>query len=120
MEKELKNLNIKNLVQTEWINQFNEKQQREIREGLENNLDVSIYAKKEFTWEQMFYIRKGLKNNLDISWYAKKEFDWKQMQIIILGLKDNLDVSSYANEKFTAKQMGEIREQLLAEKYFLI
>lgn len=71
MEKELKNLNIKNLVQTEWINQFNEKQQREIREGLENNLDVSIYAKEEFTWEQMFYIRKGLKNNLDISSICK-------------------------------------------------
>ena len=47
------NLNIENLIKTEWFNQFNKKQRRIIEEGLEKKLDVSIYAKPEFTWMQM-------------------------------------------------------------------
>jgi len=34
----------------------------QIRIGLENNLDVSIYAKSEFNDEQMFEIRLDLTN----------------------------------------------------------
>ena len=32
----------------------------EIREGLENNLNVSVYAKKEIPSDKMFKIRKKL------------------------------------------------------------
>ena len=34
----------------------------EIRLGLEENLDVSIYAKKEFVWFQMKEIREKLEH----------------------------------------------------------
>ena len=40
------NLNVENLVKTKWFNQFEIYQQEEILEGLKNNLDVSMYAKK--------------------------------------------------------------------------
>ena len=43
------NLNIENLIKTECFNQFDKKQRRIIEEGLEKNLDVSIYAKTDFT-----------------------------------------------------------------------
>ena len=52
----------------------------EIREGLEEGLDVSIYAKEIFSDKQMEEIRVGLEDNLDVSQYAKSEFDWKQMR----------------------------------------
>ena len=54
----------------------------EIRFGLEYNLDVSIYAKKEFNFFKMYQIRLGLKDNLDVSKYAKSELSWKQMREI--------------------------------------
>ena len=120
MKKQYNNSDIKKLATTEWFNQFDKDQQEEILKGIEKELDVSFYANPVFNWEQMDEIRDGLESDVDVSIYAKKEFDWKQMQIIFLGLKDNLDVSSYANEKISAKQMGEIRGQLLREKYFLI
>ena len=44
------NLIIENLIKTEWINQFNKYQQEEITKGIEDNLDVFIYAKSEFDW----------------------------------------------------------------------
>ena len=93
MNKIYNNLNIDNLMKTDWINQFKPYQQKEIKDG---------YKKK-----------------LDISWYAKKEFDWMQMRTIRLGLIDNLDVSIYANTKTSWQEMEQIRLKSLKEKYAL-
>ena len=54
------NLNIENLIKTDWKNQFNENQLKEINFGLKYNLDVSIYAKPEFSWHEMEQIRLKL------------------------------------------------------------
>ena len=79
MNKIYNNLNIENLIKTNWFEQFNIHQKHEILKGLKNNVDVLIYAKTEFDWHQMFEIREGLKDNLDVSLYAKPEYSWKQM-----------------------------------------
>ena len=57
MKKIHNNLNIENLIKTEWFNQFDEYQQEEINLGLEDNLDVSIYANSEISWQAMREIR---------------------------------------------------------------
>ena len=59
MNKIYNNLNIKNLVKTEWFDRFDPNEQEEILEGLRNNLDVSWYANPEFSWNQMKEIRLG-------------------------------------------------------------
>ena len=86
MKKQHKNLSIDNLTKTEWFNQFNEEQKNEILNGLEDNLDVSIYAKPEFDCLEMEEIRLGLEDDLDVSIYAKSEFDWEEMRSIRLDL----------------------------------
>ena len=60
MNKIYNNLSIDNLTKTKWFNQFNEKQQEQIKLGLEDDLNVSIYAKPEFHEYQMEEIREGL------------------------------------------------------------
>ena len=60
MNKIYNNLTVDNLIKTDWFNQFNKSQQKEIRLGLEEGLNISWYAKKEFIQEQMFEIRIGL------------------------------------------------------------
>ena len=87
---------------------FNSQQMKQIRIGLENRLDVSIYAKPEFDDDQMWEIRFGLEKGLDVSIYAKPEFDWSQMRQIRYGLEKGLDVSIYAKPEFDSKQMREI------------
>ena len=82
------NLNVENLIKTEWFNQFDEFQKKQIRTGLEENLNVSIYANPEFNVYQMNQIRLGLKENLDVSLYAKKEYNSKQMKEIREKLKN--------------------------------
>ena len=68
MEKIHNNLNIENLIKTEWFNQFNKNQKRQILLGLKNNLDVSIYANPELLWGEMEYFRLNLleKNALEL------------------------------------------------------
>ena len=89
------------------------KQLEQIRIGLENKVDVSIYEKREFNWEQMMEIRLGLENKVNVSTYAKPEFSWEQMHEIRMGLEENLDISVYTNPEFDWEQMSNIREALL-------
>ncbi len=96
-------------MKSQYFNQFDENQEKEIEIGLLNNVDVSIYAKPEFDWGQMQAIRGGLEKNLDVSIYAKPDFDAWQMLSIKAGLLNNLDVSVYAKPEFNSFQMNEIR-----------
>ena len=82
MNKIYNNLNIENLINTEWFNQFDKYQQEEIKLGLEDNLNVSLYAKPEFSSEEMELIRLGLIDNLDVILYANPEYDWERMNQI--------------------------------------
>ena len=56
--------------------------------------------KKKYEATQMYQIRLGLKENLDLSIYSKKKLDWQQMKEVRLGLQDNLDASVYAKPNF--------------------
>ena len=82
MNKIYNNLNVDNLMKTEMFDQFNEKQQEQIRLGLEKNIDVSIYANSNFNFLQMRQIRLGLEKDLNVSIYAKPKYNWKKMKRI--------------------------------------
>ena len=73
MKKIYNNLNIDNLMKSEWFNQFNKEQQKEIRYGLEDNLDVLIYAKPEVSWQEMKVIRDELFNKRKINKKTMRE-----------------------------------------------
>ena len=60
------NLTIANLMKTDWINQFENLQLNEIKEGLKDNLNVSYYAKSEYDWMKMRELRTTLKYGSDI------------------------------------------------------
>ena len=110
------NLSIENLMLTDWFNQFDKEQQREIKIGLNEGLDVSWYAKKDFSDGDMYLIRMGLEDDLDVSWYANERFDTRQRVEIFAGLREGLDISKYANPKLTDEEMNKIREKLKKEK----
>ena len=86
MNKIYNNLSVENLTKTDWINQFNSEQRKQILAGLKENIDVSIYAKSNFSFMQMSQIRVGLEENLDVSQYAKTEFTYQEMEEIRLKL----------------------------------
>lgn len=118
-KKELKmynNLTVENLMKTNWFNQFDKEQQREIKIGLNEGLDVSWYAKKEFSEADMYLIRIGLEDDLDVSWYATEKYNTKQKVEILIGLRDGLDISKYTNPKLTDEEMNKIREKLKKTK----
>ena len=93
MNKEYNNLTIENLTKTDWFDQFDRMQQYQIKKGLrEETSNVSIYAKPEFNDLQMREIRLGLELNLDVSKYAFPEYSWEQMDDIKKELLKELDL----------------------------
>ena len=99
MNKIYNNLSIENLTKTDWINQFDEDQKIQIRWGLAESLDVSIYAKTNISAYKMEEIRKKKGKEINVILgekteeleKAKKEFDFEKIEELILDLK-NLSV----------------------------
>lgn len=88
----------------------------EIRTGLYEGLNVSIYADSKYNWMQMREIRLGLEKKLKVSFYTNSLFSHWQMKEIRLGLEAGLDVTSYAKLIFSSTDMKEKRKKLLKEK----
>ena len=86
MNKIYNNLTIENLIKTDWFNQFYQDQQEQILEGLKSNIDVSLYAKTDFSHNQMRNIRIALEKNLDFSDFINPIYHYMNMKQIRLGL----------------------------------
>ena len=54
------NLTIENLIKTEWFNQFNSDQKKQILLGFEENIDVLQYVKPDLHFREMEEIRLKL------------------------------------------------------------
>lgn len=106
------NLQIEQLLDTDWANQFNKYQLHHIRDGLSNNLDVSIYAKPELYAEQTREIVNGLNLGFDMTKYASGDYSEAQLSQIVFGLADGLDVSEFDDVRMSAKQMSTAKEFL--------
>jgi len=89
---------------------------RVCRIALENGIDISDNI-KEFNNNQLNKILLGLDDNIDIKIYADPKFDHRQMDEIRMGLRDKLDVSTYTKSEISHKEMKKIRETLFIEKY---
>ena len=81
----------------------------EIQEGLEQGLDISVYARKEFFAIQMRQIRLGQIEKLPVEVYASTDYDWFQMEEIRRGLQDGVDTNVYANPSISYDKMRQIR-----------
>ena len=117
--------------------QYDVYQLAEIREGLENNLDVSMYDDPHFHFDQMREIRLGLISKVKVSIYAVpsmhyskmrairiglehhfnmrrylKRYDGLQIMQIVNGMIDGVDISWYDDPDFSAQQMAEIHAGL--------
>lgn len=93
--------------------EFSADQIREIDEGREIGLDVSVYAKKEYMAIQMRQIRMGMMEGLPVEVYANADFDWFQMEEIRKGLMSGLNTGIYARPEIPYDKMRQVRKGLL-------
>lgn len=93
--------------------EYHNAQNKEIKLGAEEGLDVSIYSNPEFNWLQMEQIRMGLKDKVDASVYANPAYSYETMRQIRLALYSAMDLIPYLNRGFTDDALEEIRLALL-------
>lgn len=94
---------------------YNYKQLKTTRQIAIMGLVLPVEQMKRFNLSALIEIRKGLENGIDVSIYAKPEFNWHQMREIREGLEAGIDVSSYADPKIPWTQMHNMRPQLTYE-----
>ncbi len=92
--------------------EFTPDQQREIEEGVEAGLEISVYARPEYLALQMRQIRLGMMEGLDVSVYADPAYDWFQMEQLRKGLSYDIDVSPYASPRIPYDKMRQVRKGL--------
>lgn len=93
--------------------EYQKAQNQEIKLGIEEGLDVSIYSNPEFNWLQMEQIRMGLKDKVDASIYADPANNYETMRQIRLSLYSGIDLIPYLKRGFTDDDLEEIRLALL-------
>lgn len=92
---------------------FTEDQLAEIQAGIEDGVDVSLYAREELLAIQMRQIRLGLLSGVAVSRYNDAKLDWFQMEEIRIGLENHLDVDKYADVSIPYMKMRQIRKGLM-------
>ena len=92
---------------------FTEDQLAEIQAGIEDGVDVSLYAREELLAIQMRQIRLGLLSGVAVSRYNDAKLDWFQMEEIRIGLENHIDVDKYANASIPYMKMRQIRKGLM-------
>ncbi len=104
-----------NLVEVLEKKGFSPDQIHEIQLGLEEKLDVTCYASKDYLAIQMYQIRLGLKEGLPVEDYTNPSYDWFQMEEIRIGLSHKIDVRVYAKPDIPYPMMRELRKGLEKE-----
>lgn len=84
----------------------------EVRMGLEQNLDVSVYADEKYSWKQMRELRLGLEHQIDVTPYAKPLYRADQMREIRKGIENNVDIDLYKSMVHPAGEMHIMRKWL--------
>lgn len=93
--------------------EYQKAQNQEIKLGIEEGLDVSVYSNPEFNWLQMEQIRMGLKDKVDVSVYANPANNYETMRQIRLSLYSGIDLIPYLDRGFEDDDLEEIRLALL-------
>lgn len=69
------------------------------------NLDVSKIAKARYSANQMYEIKAGLVNGIDTTLYERPDLDSDQMQLIRIALEKGLDISIFEKDDYPIEEM---------------
>ena len=132
-------LKTNHLVHTDWIDQFNKQQQNYLRKCVEQGIDISPFAKPEYSQQKMKFLCEAMHEHYDSSnlfrfahldlgllkalrrmcmagvddlKYYSSEYTYDKLEEIKLGLIRKVDVSVYDDPTFPTVCMRFLRELL--------
>lgn len=98
------------------LQRLNIMQLNAIKQGLIDNVDVSIYYDERFAAAEMRFLEECLANNEDVSAFADYRYNKEQMIEIRSGLIHGEDISTYADPIYSEQMVRIIREQARLNK----
>lgn len=92
------------------LNSFDYFQQEEIRKGIENHIDVSVYAKPELPYNIMHQLRKALEDGNDLTPYIT--YGAGVLHELRKAMKSGISLIPYINAGYDCDQLFAIRHAL--------
>lgn len=96
-------LDVRQLIETEWFDQFNFAQQKEIKEGLSYNIPVELYAKPQFTARQMKVLRSAMLEDINVDKLLNARISARKMRILSDAMKCGIDISPILSPKINCQ-----------------
>lgn len=96
-------LNVKQLINTEWFDQFDLMQQKQIEDGLSQGLQVELYADPRYTGKQMQEIRRAMIHGTDVSSILNVRISARKMKILADAMKCGIDILPVLSPKITCQ-----------------
>lgn len=87
---------------------FTPEQAAEIKKGMENKVNVKIFANRKYSPEQMRVLREGLEDKVNVKMFAHPAFSVDAMKVLRADLKYGADIKMYLNPKYSAAQLLEL------------
>lgn len=84
--------------------------------GDKSIIDYLAADGRSYDSEQIIQIRRGMEDKIDVKIFANPEYNAEQMKQIRLGVKNGIDYSIYANGSYSAEQMKMLRIEMLVAK----
>lgn len=96
-------LNVKQLIETEWFEQFDLMQQKQLEDGSSQGLQVELYADPRYTAKQMQEIRRAMLNGTDVSSILNVRISARKMKILADAMKCGVDILPVLSPKITCQ-----------------
>jgi len=96
-------LSIEHLLNTNWEDQFDLIQQKQLEDGLKQGLQVELYADPRYTGKQMQEIRRAMLNGTDVSSILNARISARKMKILADAMKCGIDILPILSPKITCQ-----------------
>lgn len=109
---------LRTLRQNLFNSKFSPLQENLLLDGLDNNINIILYANPKYSTEKMEVILDALKNNINIENYLELyntengNDTLDDLRLIIEGITECIDVDKYANPEFNYEQKVQIKKGL--------
>ena len=91
---------------------FTPEQIKQIKLGIQNNVNVALYANPEIDWQKMKVVRLAMQNGFNVKYLVEPDYiipcSLEAIMYMSVILFEGIDVRPFLNPKYTMQQLSEL------------
>lgn len=91
---------------------FTPEQKKQLKLGIQNNVNIALYAHPEIDWQKMKVIRLAMQNGYDVKYLVNLDYivpcTLDALMYMTIILAEGIDVRPFLNPRYTISQLSEL------------